>query len=472
MALKDLFNLMVKKSEPVSSGDFISKSIESYIRTQSSMPQYNKFDVSIPSITKENCYIMANSNDTLRNVLYVVNRETFKEGYIIKPKFICKCPKCGEEYDRYMEFCEDCNNPTIEPNKLEFDILEAKLNNINRNGENIIKLFKQVETDLNVVDEGYLFFDNDNSIYRFEPITIKPIVNNQGLLGHIENKMLVFNPEKRNKYIAISPDEPIPEGYLTADYESIDHLYYSRTELIRLNKFSEDLRESIPPVVTLWSKLYILNKMDEYLTSWYAGKRASKGILVFNTNNYADMEKQIASQMVEIQKNPQYLMNIITENKDARKLVEYIPLSPNPSELDSESTRDSLRRYIAGFYGVLPLYLGDVTNTGGLNNETQQLTITRDAVLGNVRRYNQVLLDFVNRLDIKDWEVEIKTPDEIEIPRKQSLEKGKLEIAQMKYNLGYNLEYDESIDDWIITDKREIGSNINGLDFGFEDNKG
>jgi len=474
MAFFDFFsNIFVQKSAPVQKSDFMSKQIGKYTQVIDSIPTYNPNDITAFELDRNKCYIMAEANDTLKNVLYVVNRETFKEGYDIQPKYRFKCLDCGAEYDREVEICENdkCKSSNlIEPDEEEKKRLETTLDIINRNDESVIKLFKQIEKDLNIVDEAYILNTGEDEYYRLHPLSIKPIISEQGLLGHDEGgRMLVFQTYDRTQVFPLDEEQEIPEGHVSADYLSNDGKYYNRRELIRIHKFDDGLHESYPPVMTLWDKLYMLNKMDEYLALWYAGKRPAKGIMVFNTDDPISMQKQLADQALNQKKNPHSLMTIYTDLKDAKKLVEYLPLTPTPSELDSEATRDNIRRYIAGFYGILPLYMGDVSNTGGLNNETLQLTVTRDTILSNVRRYDKILELIAKRLEINDWVVTIKLPDEIKMTRSLELENQKIDVAIKKQNLGYEMEYDEDTDDWELGEKREAPTEESGVPFKFDE---
>ncbi|WP_400153894.1 hypothetical protein [Candidatus Methanomassiliicoccus intestinalis] len=52
---------------------------------------------------------------------------------------------------------------------------------------------------------------------------------------------------------------------------------------------------------------------------------------------------------------------------------------------------------MGSWYGVMPLWQGDVTTSGGLNNEKQQLTISNRSFLEGQRIFNEDILPWICR---------------------------------------------------------------------------
>jgi len=73
------------------------------------------------------------------------------------------------------------------------------------------------------------------------------------------------------------------------------------------------------------------------------------------------------------------------------------------------------------------------------------------------------------RLEINDWVVTIKLPDEIKMTRSLELENQKIDVAIKKQNLGYEMEYDEDTDDWELGEKREAPTEESGVPFKFDE---
>lgn len=416
--------------------------------------------VTMYSAVKINCYNMFYSNDTLRNTISVFTREIFKNGYEIEPIFFKKCKECEREYKTDIDVCRCGSKEFISPDKKQKERAEAFCQNSNINYQNIIDVLKECEVDLDVLDDAYIYTvmnDNELSAYRLNPINILPNLNDKGVLGYDNTmKPLLFCKNHRTQLQESEKCSKCGEECKIASYKTIDGLFYNQDELINLKKFSSGVKPSYPPVLTLWNKLYTLLKMDEYISKWYAGQRAPKGILVFNAQDKESIYKQLEERKVKQATNPHDMMTLVNETSQPGDYVKYIELSQTPAELQTEESRDRMRRIIGAFYGVLPLYLGNIESSGGLNNESRQITVTRDALIASISMYDRFFDIIEKKLEITDYNICIKLPDELKLKAKFEIEKNQLEIAKDIYSLGYDVKYDEDAKDWVIDKKRDI----------------
>ena len=483
MSLFDtISDIFVKKSIPVTETpqvDWIAKAFNDTAKDLlSAKEEIDPYKVETQNIDFAKCYDLVRSSDILKSSHKVVKRETFKAGIEVFPLFLSKCSECGKEFDSVVDACPECEeaglpHEIITPNDNEYTRALEKVNNCNINNRTLQEELEQIEDDLNTVDEGYVYFHKDN-FYRLSPLNMSPVINKSKMLGYVENNnILLFSRKNRKSTKTISEDIDVPAGYEQADYKSVDNSYYNRREIVRVNKWDTGMDRSYPIVMTIWFKVISLIQMDSYTYKWYIGERSPKTLITFNAapSEVEGLKKQFAQQDKANMSTPNKPMVMAVPVRDGKTLMEVHDFSKSPAELQSREAQDTFRRVVASIYGVTPLYISDVQTSGGLNNETQQVNITRDSLIENIQRHNKILERYSKYLGLKDWVIKVKVPDEIEFTRKYEKEKMQLEVAQMKYNLGYEVNYNDDSEDWEIGDKREPTNNYSDKLFNFADEK-
>jgi len=116
----------------------------------------------------------------------------------------------------------------------------------------------------------------------------------------------------------------------------------------------------------------------------------------------------------EAKKDPHSISPMILENKEGvGKAVEWINLMNPLQDMQFIESRNEMRRQIGAIYGVMPLFSGDISQAGGLNNESQQLTVTNRSVELGQKIYNEKVFPWIlKQFKINTYELELLEPEE------------------------------------------------------------
>ena len=92
----------------------------------------------------------------LRSILNHLSVETFRKGYGWKPKFVVKCRECDEKYHQEVDSCQSCGGEVRKADKSQIEYAETLLDSKNGMMQNFIEILREVEQDLNIVDDAYI----------------------------------------------------------------------------------------------------------------------------------------------------------------------------------------------------------------------------------------------------------------------------------------------------------------------------
>ena len=111
------------------------------------------------------------------SILNHLNVETFRKGWAWKPKFVVKCRECDEEYQQQIETCEKCGGEVRPPDKEQLEYADIILKENNRMRQSFIEVLREIEMDLNIVDDAYIVLTKE---YFIDPATKQAtILSNQ-----------------------------------------------------------------------------------------------------------------------------------------------------------------------------------------------------------------------------------------------------------------------------------------------------
>jgi predicted RNA-binding Zn-ribbon protein involved in translation (DUF1610 family) len=133
-------------------------------------------------------YEIANQSVITRTCTTQLKNEVFRRGYDWKKNFSEKCVSCGKENENPVDKCPECGSLQLvrpDTNQLKYarNFLDGY---VNKSNQLFIDVLKELEDDLNIVDDAYLilvkeyFLDNNGEIrmhrikeiYRGDPITM------------------------------------------------------------------------------------------------------------------------------------------------------------------------------------------------------------------------------------------------------------------------------------------------------------
>jgi len=221
--------------------------------------------------------------------------------------------------------------------------------------------------------------------------------------------------------------------------------YYIGDEVIHSMKYRPGIY-GYSPIVTLWQTALTLTNMTEYIYRSYSEAHLPKGVLAMKTSNpdsayefWKDVDDKLA-------KDPHYIPKMFLEGEGngTGSGMEFVKFMDTLEEMQYIPIRDEIRRTIASIYGVSNIFIGDMANSGGLNNESTQIDITNMAAEAGIAVYNEhIIPELLNWLHINDWEYILQSPFEENVQRELNENQSKVQIAQSMLQMGFQVELGE-----------------------------
>ena len=360
-----------------------------------------------------------------------------------------------------VQECSRCGSTELErpdPKQLEFAerFIEGY---VNSSEQKFIDVFKELEDDLNIMDDAYIvlvkeyYLDGNGKIrmhrikeiYRGDPVTMNIYADEVGVRG-----TRGFTCINHRNHMAPEPHEncqecggPVyPVHYVNR--ANGEEQYFIEGEVLHFSKYSPSRLYGQSPVLTLFNNIMTLIAMENYVNSSYTKSRMPRGLLAVQTRNMDSMAAFWRGVKEKMEQDPHYIPVMGIEAENGKGSVEWIKFMDSLKEMEYVAVKDDLRDRISAFYGVSKVFMADNTTSGGLNNEGMQILVTNRAVQMAQNVYNNYVFPFlVKQFGITDWILELppsEEEDEIAVLRKRELE---VNIAASTKNLGFDVDMDE-----------------------------
>ena len=396
-----------------------------------------------------------------RTCITQLKQEVFRRGYVWEKAFEAKCNDCGKEHKRPVTVCARCGSEDLkipDPKELQYaeDFIEGY---VNKSEQLFIDVFKELEDDLNIMDDAYIvlvkeyFLDGNGKIrmhrikeiYRGDPVTMAIYSDELGQRG-----TKGFTCINHRHVISQDPHEACEVcGSDLAPVHYVNRVngkdqYFVKGEVLHFSKYSPSRLYGMSPVITLYNHITTLIAMENYVNSSYTKSRMPKGLLAVQTRNMDSMRTFWRSVKEKMETDPHFIPVMGIEAEGGKGAVEWVKFMDSLKEMDYVSVKDDLRDRISAFYGVSKVFMADNTTSGGLNNEGMQILVTNRAVQMAQNVYNEYVFPFlVKQFGVKDWVLKLppsEEEDEIASLRKKEIE---VNIAASIKNLGFEVDMDE-----------------------------
>ncbi len=331
-----------------------------------------------------------------------------------------------------------------------------------RHSELFIEVLKEMEDDLNIMDDAYLvmvkeyFLDNNGvirmhrikEIFRGDPVTMHIYADEMGERG---NKG--FTCIKHRDFITEDPGarcETCGGGVSLYPVHYVNRV--NGMEQYYLENESPAFQQNTHPVGCMGFLLYItqfnaittLIAMDNYVNSSYTKARMPRGLLAVQTRNIESMKSFWRGVKEKMEQDPHFIPVMGIEGEGKTGAVEWIKFMDSLKEMDYIQVKDDLRDRIAAFYGVSKIFMADNSTSGGLNNEGMQILVTNRAVEMAQTIWNNYVFPFMTEeFGITDWVLKLppsEEEDEIAKLRKREIE---VNVAASIKNLGFEVDMDD-----------------------------
>lgn len=422
-------------------------------------------NVKVQPLEYDYLYQISKHSDTLRTIHNNLNREIFRNGGEIQKRFIKKCIKCNEEFEMDIDECTECGSKKLRsPDIDQKKQLQLFIKNVNDNKQNIIKMSKTVNQDIETTDDGYMHMVCDYiwdksgelvksipvELVRVDPRVIQFISDKKGRPGrNIEGDKILFCLEHRKKsykgdtytHCPICDRRLQPAHYRTNDREG--YTYYSGQEIHHESKYWPTMTNGFSPIYAAWFKVETLMGQDRYISTYYNKQRSPKGMLFLNVLNQGSFQKAWSWMRDQFKKNPHIVPPVCIENPNGQKgkLVEFIDFMRSLDEMQFTQQRDEFCRKIGILYGVQPMFQADLTQGGGLNSEGLQVTVTNRALEAGQEIFNEGFYPWVcELLDVTDWEYVLNPSEEKDNSAEEDLKAKKIMNASQMQIMGFDVK--------------------------------
>ena len=419
-------------------------------------------------------YDTAMYSDVLQTILCVLRNEIFRRGFVITERWTRKCPNCGVIYQSKVETCERCGHTTIEPNpdhKAKLQWLIDDFWAVNENGEDLLDVLKALENDLNIVDDAYLMcrkryvFDKDGNLLgwkvvewlRISPLNISIVANRAGEYGKSDKgEDLMFCYDHRDKVFVDKERCPICGKVMARCAFKVRQGnggsgYYSKDEICHVSKYNPSLVYGTSPIYSCWQKVVTLLEQDRFIKTYYYNGRPPKGLLVFVTPN-ANMLYKAWDAMLDIfRRNPHAIPPLAVESNTGKSDVKFIDFMHTLAEMEFTRMREEFRNTIGAVFGVSPVFIGNISTSGGLNNEGLQLAVTNRAVEMGQEVYNSKIFPFIcQQYGIDDYRLLLRKAEERDEYRELQMFAQKIQNAMNLQAMGFKVRLNEHGDFEIV----------------------
>ena len=408
-------------------------------------------------------YHVAESSVILRTCITQLKNEIFRRGYQWSPRFEVKCHDCGNEHDNFVKECSECQSLNLhKPNKMQKKYADKFMQSsyVNDAEQMFIDVLKELEDDLNIMDDAYLvlvkeyFIDGNGNIrahrikqmYRADPVSMAIVCDEDGNKGSES-----FTCIHHRHVSVVSPHEKCgecngdlyPVHYINRAHGSEQH--FIKGEVLHFSKYSPSRLYGTSPVVTMWNHLTTLLAMENYINQAYTKARMPKGLLAVQTRNIESMRTFWRGVKEKMEQDAHFIPVMGIEAENGRGSVEWVKFMDSLKEMDYISVKEDLRDRVAAFYGVSKIFMADNSTSGGLNNEGMQILVTNRAVEMAQNVWNKYVFPFIVRqFGVTDWDIVLppsEEEDEIATMRKREIE---VNIAGQIKNLGFEVDMDEN----------------------------
>lgn len=405
-------------------------------------------------------YQFSHYSSTFAIIIRTLQRELFKNGIGIIPKFNFKCTECNEEFEKDSDMkCGRCGGKLRVPNNLDEDKLKIWLRNVNENNQNLSDLLLQIEKDLEVVDDAYLLAIKEYEIdgktiinekvtelVRGDPLVFKIIADKSGRPARDQDGKNVYFCIKHNGALIHTDTCPkcgleTRKAYFKAETGAKKVVYYGRSDVIHVSKYNPSVTYGIPPFFAVWMKIAVLINQDKYMQDWYFKQRPPKGLLSVNSGNDEAIRKSFELNALAVQRNPHAIYPFVTGDVNAK--FDWIDFGLTIDELKYIETRNEFKREVAATFGIMPIYLGDVSTSGGFTTEREQMVVSSRAIEMGQQVYNEKIFPWLcEQLGVTDYTFNLAKHEDADIMADIQIKIAKADLSLAMAKLGFDVNMD------------------------------
>ena len=105
-------------------------------------------------------YNIVQNSVIVRTCLTQLKQEVFRRGYVWEKAYEARCEDCGKTHDRAVSECARCESTNLKvPDLKQLEYAEKFLEGyVNQSEQLFIDVLRELEDDLNIMDDAYIVF--------------------------------------------------------------------------------------------------------------------------------------------------------------------------------------------------------------------------------------------------------------------------------------------------------------------------
>lgn len=418
-------------------------------------------------------FAIASTVAEIRAPVIHIRNEVFRRGIEWHAKFSRKCNKCNQEFTDEVEKCTCGSTDLRLPDPKQKERLAPFIDNCNVFGNSLVEISKQLEWDVNVADEMYLYvakeFIGDGEEVRSKPLEIRRLNP-----AYIEMDLNSKGLPKANHFVCLIHRDKVKKAEATTATEDTKMecpechrpmvpamwIYYYRgakkylleSEVCRASKFEINELGGFSPILTIFEKALTLIGMDKVAFKYFFERKLPASLLMIFTDDTEGLRREREGILQQLAKSPDYVpMMAVSAKQGSRGRAELIRLFHTFAEMDYMPIKNEIRERIASLWGVTPIWQTAVESVGGMSSQTAQLVVTSRVVESDQSIFNEKMFPFITQaFAISDWELKLRVPEEKAESTRIQFGQQRIAAANMLHMMGFDVKLKpgvKSIDD-------------------------
>ena len=407
-------------------------------------------------------YWMYHNVSIVADISKTITDEIFRNGLEWSKRFIKVCSLCGYNLTEDSDACPICGSTELDEPDESQQLLyyrsngKSYLEQANDFGQSLTAVLETMSMHIEVANRGvllvtksYLFDAHGNikiavadEIVALDPRYVFPVFDpRSGRMGDGSRTCIHCQERKRlssNQLVCPDCGKKTYEIKYKTQMPQSPERYFIDGEILMVSKYGYEL----------FGFPLLLNAEDDVFLYYFLEKRPrlfyerakSPGILFIPTNNPKELTNVWKTVSDDLENDP-YKFPVMGIPFDTPKSAEFLKLMEDPSTDHIAIKTDALRR-LGSLYGIAPLWSNDTSTSGGLNNESQQLTISNRAFERGQRLFNDDVLPWLSlQLGITDYVLRLKPSEDADELRDEQLLSAKLDNVQKALQVGLTVEW-------------------------------
>lgn len=400
--------------------------------------------------------------------------ELLRYDFELRPKFIKKCMNCGYESQTLIDQCPVCRgtvfrHPDHSQKKYFINPLSGKsfIDDANRNHQSLKEVIWGFTESEFFNNQAYLVcitgdtYDKETGardrsfpleFMSYDPKFVKYLYDETGLPG----KLYGFTMEDRSSLINLN-EAPDVVNYKTKDGKDIypaawqigsnyggtgKYWLYTDDEVYQDHWFRPAITYGIPIWYDIEDDLLAYHYIEKHNLKKYKFGYVRK-VLILPGFNDEDVEAITKGIQDILAKNDNSIPIICTPPQ----LANVAEMHAQALELGTESSSDliqvknEIRDRVCAHGGMPNIFVGDVEASGGMNNESQQITVLDRYLLGPYNNLDRLCRWIMHWFEdsITDWELVVRRPSKAYTDVRRRIER--TQEAQLMSALDYEQQY-------------------------------